>query len=141
MAQSSLRVRRGPMAARGAAQREGCKLRGAVRRCLAVCALLAITVLATQPAWVAPRNLHRQPRQASALVLAAEESGLPNLDEMKAGDFSKAGAPKEEEKKAPKGGPERTPEDRTFNNPVIRIALAVSAGLILNVFVRTQLGM
>eukprot|EP00929_Paragymnodinium_shiwhaense_P002486 TRINITY_DN102746_c0_g1_i1.p1 TRINITY_DN102746_c0_g1~~TRINITY_DN102746_c0_g1_i1.p1 ORF type:complete len:114 (-),score=17.20 TRINITY_DN102746_c0_g1_i1:54-395(-) len=35
----------------------------------------------------------------------------------------------------------KTPEERTFGNPLIRLLMAMSLGLALNIFVRSQMGM
>eukprot|EP00419_Tripos_fusus_P054925 CAMPEP_0172811508 /NCGR_PEP_ID=MMETSP1075-20121228/9457_1 /TAXON_ID=2916 /ORGANISM="Ceratium fusus, Strain PA161109" /LENGTH=136 /DNA_ID=CAMNT_0013650939 /DNA_START=41 /DNA_END=451 /DNA_ORIENTATION=+ len=80
-----------------------------------------------------------QGRRASVVVFGVpemlEESGLPSIEgnalsTPKASDTDV----KEETRKGPSA------EDRTFSNPIIRFAVAISAGLVLNIIVRTQLG-
>mmetsp|Transcript_36344 Transcript_36344/g.100136 ORF Transcript_36344/g.100136 Transcript_36344/m.100136 type:complete len:130 (-) Transcript_36344:122-511(-) len=46
-----------------------------------------------------------------------------------------------EPSEAPPAASGQSPEDRTFSNPIIRLLLAASVGIVLNIIVRTQLGM
>eukprot|EP00408_Alexandrium_pacificum_P016363 CAMPEP_0171201418 /NCGR_PEP_ID=MMETSP0790-20130122/24479_1 /TAXON_ID=2925 /ORGANISM="Alexandrium catenella, Strain OF101" /LENGTH=130 /DNA_ID=CAMNT_0011666815 /DNA_START=47 /DNA_END=439 /DNA_ORIENTATION=+ len=40
-----------------------------------------------------------------------------------------------------KGRESRSPEERTFGNPIVRLLIAASVGLVLNIVVRTQFGL
>mmetsp|Transcript_77436 Transcript_77436/g.250531 ORF Transcript_77436/g.250531 Transcript_77436/m.250531 type:complete len:142 (+) Transcript_77436:69-494(+) len=89
-----------------------------------------------------PQALNRQPRLDGTAALRATGGG--------SGETPLESRISEELREEPdvattdSGGTptvSRTPEQRTFNNPIVRLLFAASIGMVLNVIVRTQLGL